>query len=85
MHNNKFFQISIFDICEYVNASFAEKKSEIVSLLEKYIDFSSLTYYEFSRAYYSLLGRKHKYHLVSFIKALVIQEYVGIAEPICRE
>lgn len=74
MPNNKFSQISLFDIYEDVNASFTEKKSELVSLLENHIDFSSLISYEFSRAYYSSLGRKHKYHLVSFIKALVIQK-----------
>ena len=38
----KFSQISLFDIYEDVNTSFTEKKSELVSLLEKHIDFSSL-------------------------------------------
>ena len=78
MPNNKFSQISIFDIYEDVNASFTEKKSELVSLLENHIDFSSLISYEFSRAYYSSLGRKHKYHLVSVIKALVIQKLFAL-------
>ena len=40
--NNKFPQISLFDIYEDVNTSFIEKKSNLVSLLEKHIDFSSL-------------------------------------------
>ena len=35
MPNNKFSQISLFDIYEDVNTSFTEKKSELVSLLEK--------------------------------------------------
>ena len=74
MPNNKFSQISLFDIYEDVNTSFTEKKSELVSLLEKHIDFSSLISYEFRRAFYSNLGRKHKYHLESFIKALIIQK-----------
>ena len=72
MPNNKFSQISLFDIYEDVNTSFTEKKSELVSLLEKHIDFSSLISYDFNRAFYSTFGRKHKYHLVSFIKALII-------------
>lgn len=65
---NKFSQISLFDIYEDVNTSFIEKKSNLVSLLEKHIDFSSLISYEFHRAFYSNIGRKHKYHLESFIK-----------------
>ena len=37
MPNNKFSQISLFDIYEDVNTSFTAKKSELVSLLEKHI------------------------------------------------
>ena len=74
MPNNKFSQISLLDIYEDVNTSFTEKKSELVSLLEKHIDFSSLISYEFHHAFYKNLGRKHKYHLESFIKALIIQK-----------
>ena len=74
MPNNKFSQISLFDIYEDVNTSFTEKKSELISLLEKHIDFSSLISYGFRHTFYSTFGRKHKYHLVSFIKALVIQK-----------
>ena len=65
---NKFSQISLLDIYEDVNSSFTEKKSELVSLLEEHIDFSSLIPYAFHRAFYQGLGRKHKYHLVSFVK-----------------
>ena len=72
MPNNKFSQISLFDIYEDVNTSFTEKKSELVSLFEKHIDFSSLISYGFHRAFYSAFGRKHKYHLESYIKALII-------------
>ena len=74
MPNNKFSQISLFDIYEDVNTSFTEKKTELISLLEKHIYFSSLISYDFHRAFYNTLGRKHKYHLVSFIKVLVIQK-----------
>ena len=42
--------------------------------MEKHIDSSSLISYDFHRAFYNTFGRKHKYHLVSFIKALVIQK-----------
>ena len=35
-------QISLFYIYEDVNSFFTEKKSELVSLLEEHIDFSSL-------------------------------------------
>ena len=74
MPNNKFSQISLFDIYEDVNSSFSEKKSELISLLEKHIDFLSLIPYAFHRAFYRGLGRKHKYHLESFVKALIIQK-----------
>ena len=74
MPNNKFSPISLFDIYEDVNTSFTEKKSELISLLEKHIDFSSLISYGFHHAFYSTFGRKHKYHLESFIKALIIQK-----------
>ena len=59
MPNNKFSQISLFDIYEDVNTSFTEKKSELVSLLEQHIDLSSLISYSFHRAFYSTFGRKH--------------------------
>ena len=71
---NKFSQISLLDIYEDINSSFTEKNSELVSLLEEHIDFSSLIPYAFHRAFYQGLGRKHKYHLVSFVKALIIQK-----------
>lgn len=74
MPKNYCSQTSLFDIYENVNSSFTEKKSELVSLLEKHIDFSSLISYGFYRAFYSSFGRKHKYHLESFIKALIIQK-----------
>ena len=74
MPDNKFSQISLLDIYEDVNTSFTEKKSELVSLLKKYIDFFSLISYEFRHAFYRNLGRKHKYHPESFIKALIIQK-----------
>ena len=72
MPNNKFSQISLLDIYEDVNTSFTEKKSELVSLLEKHIDFSSLISYEFHHAFYSNIGRKHKYHLESFLLSIWI-------------
>lgn len=60
MPNNKFSQISLFDIYKDVNSSFTEKKSELVSLLEKHIAFLSLIPFNFHRAFYQGLGRKHK-------------------------
>jgi len=74
MPNNKVSQMTLFDIYEDVSTSFTEKKSELVSLLEEHIDFSSLIPYDFYRAFYQNFGRKHKYHLESFIKALIIQK-----------
>ena len=54
MPNNKFSQISLFDIYEDVNTSFAEKKSELISLLEEHIDFYSLISYGFHHAFYNM-------------------------------
>mgnify|MGYP004554034015 CR=1 FL=1 len=54
--NNKFSQISLFDIYEDVNTSFTEKKSGRVSLLEDHIDFSSLFHMIFTMPFTALLA-----------------------------
>ncbi len=71
-------QISLFDIYNGISTSIEERKPELISLLDDNIDFSSLISWHFNRAYYSYCGRKHKYHLISFIKALVLSKLLGL-------
>lgn len=57
-----------------------EKKPELISLLDDNIDFNSLISYQFYNAFYSYFGRKHKYHLISFIKALILSKLLGFSD-----
>ena len=70
-------QMSLFDIYENISTSIEEKKPELISLLDENIDFDALISHRFYSAFYSFYGRKHKYHLVSFIKALILEKLMG--------
>lgn len=73
-------QISLFDIYNGISTSIEEKKPELISLLDDNIDFNSLISYQFYNAFYSYFGRKHKYHLISFIKALILSKLLGFSD-----
>lgn len=74
---NKFVQISLLDIYNDISSAFEDQKSELLSLIDQYIDFDSFISYDFYHAFYKKLGRNHTYHLESFIRALVIQKLFG--------
>lgn len=74
---NKFVQISLADIYNDISFSIQEQKPELLALLDEYIDFDSFISDDFFHAFYKRFGRKHTYHLDSFIRALVIQKLFG--------
>ena len=71
MPNYKFSQISLFDIYEDVNTSFTEKKSELISLLEEHIDFSSFISYDFHHAFYSTFALSKPWLFRSFLLSVI--------------
>lgn len=78
MHRPK--QISLFDIYEGISTSIEEKKPELISLIDDNINFNSFISPDFYYAFYSRFGRKHKYHLISFIKALTLSKLLGFSD-----
>ena len=76
---NKSVQMSFIDIYNGVLESMEEKKPELVRLLEEHIDFDGIIPVRFKCAFYRRYGRTHKYHLESFIRALILQKLLGIA------
>lgn len=73
----KLTQLSLFDIYEDVLHSFESPELNLIHLLDSHIDFSSLIPLNFHAAFYKSLGRKHLYHLESFLRALVLQKLFG--------
>ena len=71
--------MSFIDIYNGVLESMKEKKPELVRLLEEHIDFDGIIPVRFKCAFYCRYGRTHKYHLESFIRALILQKLLGIA------
>ena len=63
-------QLSLPNIYSNIN------KSDLLSLLEKHINFDS--FISFRQAFYSHMSRDHIYHLNSFIRALVFQKILAI-------
>lgn len=77
---NKVVQLSLFDTYTDVLDSMKEKKSELINLLEEYIDFDTIIPYQFKYAYYKRYGRKHINSLESFIRALFLQRLLGMKQ-----
>ena len=71
-------QISLWDIYDGVSEAIEQHKPQLIRLLEEHIDFDRLIPVGFKLAFYRYMGRKHIYHLESFIRALVIQKVLGI-------
>ncbi|MBQ6345948.1 MAG: hypothetical protein IJI71_00135, partial [Clostridia bacterium] len=71
-------QISLWDIYNGVSEAIEQHKPQLIRLLEEHIDFDRLIPVSFKLAFYRHMGRKHKYHLESFIRAFVVQKVLGI-------
>lgn len=73
-------QLSLFDIYVDVLHSFqSPTKPALIRLLEDNIDFASLIPLNFHAAFYKSMGRKHLYHLESFLRALILQKLFGFS------
>ena len=70
-------QISLWDIYDGVSEAIEQHKPQLIRLLEEHIDFDRLIPVSFRYAFYRYMGRKHIYHLESFIRAFVIQKLLG--------
>lgn len=71
-------QLSLPSIYSDINKSFVSNKSNLLSLLEKHINFDSFIPLSLRYAFYSHMGRDHIYHLESFIRAFVFQKLLAI-------
>ena len=71
-------QISMWDIYNGVSEAIEQHKPQLIRLLEEHIDFDKLIPVSFKLAFYRHMGRKHKYHLESYIRAFVVQKLLGI-------
>ena len=75
---NKVVQLSLFDTYTDVLKTMEENKSELVELLEEYIDFETIIPPQFQYAYYNQYGRKRINALESFIRALILKSLLGM-------
>ena len=71
-------QISMWDIYNGVSEAIEQHKPQLIRLLEEHIDFDRFIPVSFKLAFYRHMGRKHKYHLESYIRAFVVQKLLGI-------
>ena len=71
-------QISMWDIYNGVTEAIEQHKPQLIRLLEEHIDLDKLIPVNFKLAFYRHMGRKHKYHLESYIRAFVVQKLLGI-------
>ena len=77
---NKVVQLSLFDTYTDVLKTMEENKSELVELLEEYIDFETIIPPQFQYAYYNQYGRKRINALESFIRALILKSLLGMKQ-----
>ena len=68
----------MWDIYNGVSEAIEQHKPQLIRLLEEHIDFDRLIPVSFKLAFYCHMGRKHKYHLESYIRAFVVQKLLGI-------
>ena len=77
---NKSVQMSLNDIYDDVLGIMDNKKPELISLLEKYIEFEDIIPLEFYWAYSRYSGRKRINSLESFLRALFLKQILGLIE-----
>ena len=77
---NKVVQLSLLDTYTDVLETMEDNKSELVDLLEEYIDFEAIIPPQFQYAYYNRYGRKRINSLESFIRALILKSLLGMKQ-----
>lgn len=73
-------QMSLFDMYSQVSQAQRENQPKFFRLLNEHIDWDAIIPARFYTAFYQRLGRKRKYRLESFLKALVLQNIFGYGE-----
>lgn len=78
----KYVQMSLLDIYHSVEERLENDKPELFRLLEEHLDWDELIPDTFHRAFYLQTGRKRKYELESFLRALFLQRIFHYVEDI---
>ena len=76
----KFAQMSLLDTYHSVEAQFTNDKPELFKLLDEHLDWDELIPDTFYTAFYQRSGRKRKYELESFLRALFLQRIFHYVE-----
>ena len=66
-------QMSLIDIYHGVEEQLEKDKPELFRLLDEHLDWDEIIPDTFYRAFYLQMGRKRKYELESFLRALFLQ------------
>jgi hypothetical protein len=70
---NKYVQMSLLDIWHSVEERLEHDKPELFKLLDEHLDWDEIIPGAFYNAFYLRIGRKRKYELESFMRALFLQ------------
>lgn len=76
----KYVQMSLADIYHNVEERLENDKPELFRLLDEHLDWDELIPETFHRAFYLQTGRKRKYELESFLRALFLQRIFHYVE-----
>lgn len=76
----KFVQMSLLDIYHSVEERLENDKPELFRLLDEHLDWNEVIPNTFYRAFYLRTGRKRKYELESFLRALFLQRIFHYVE-----
>jgi hypothetical protein len=76
----KFVQISLLDTYQSVEDRLAHNKPELFRLLDEHLDWDALIPDTFYTAFYQRFGRKRRYELESFLRALFLQRIFHYVE-----
>ena len=76
----KFVQMSLLDTYQSIEARLANDKPELFKLLDEHLDWDELIPHTFYTAFYQRFGRKRRYELESFLRALFLQRIFHYVE-----
>lgn len=76
----KFVQMPLLDIYHSIEERLENDKPELFRLLDEHLDWDEIIPDAFHRAFYLQTGRKRKYELESFIRALFLQRIFHYVE-----
>lgn len=76
----KYEQMSLLDTYKSMEEHLENNKPELFLLLEEHLDWEEIIPEKFYRAFYQRLGRKRRYELESFLRALFLQRIFHYVE-----